>query len=49
MEKDLLPMGRTFASCGSLEAVEGVGLVILEVDHAETSTHLMELIHELPK
>ena len=45
MEKDPPLMGHTSVFCGNLEAVEGVGLVTLEVDHAETLTCLMELLH----
>ena len=45
-EKDPLLMGHTSVSCDSLEAVEGVGLVILEADHAETLPCLQELLHQ---
>ena len=38
------PMDRTSVSYGSLEAVEGAGLVTLEADHVETVTWLTELL-----
>lgn len=45
-EKGPLLKGHTSVSCDSLEAEEGAGLVILEVDHAETLTCLLELLHK---
>lgn len=44
MEKGPLQMGHTSVSYGSLGAVEEAGLVILEVDHAETFAYLLELL-----
>ena len=44
MEQGPPPMDHTSVSCGSLEEVEGVGQVTLEVDHVETVTWLMELL-----
>lgn len=46
MEKGQLLKGHTSVSCDSLKAEEGVGLVILEADHAETLTCLLELLHK---
>ena len=45
MEQGLPLMDHTSVSCGSLEAVEVVGLVTLEVDHVAIVTWLMELLH----